>query len=148
MPIFFPPRVGGGILNLVLPGITLGAYLAPITMRLTRSRMIDTMSQDYIRTARSKGLNELKVLYKHALRNAIIPVVAIVGLQFGRLLGGAIVVETVFAWPGVASLVVKSIRNYDYPVVQAAIVTMALMIVIVNLITDVIVGILDPRIRY
>jgi ABC-type dipeptide/oligopeptide/nickel transport system permease component len=142
------PASGRGTLaHLVLPSITLGAYLAPLTMRLTRSGMLDVLTQDYIRTARAKGVGERMVLYKHALRNAAIPIVTILGIQFGRLLGGAIVTETVFAWPGVASLAVKAIRTYDYPVVQGAVVCLALLIVLVNLVTDVLITYLDPRIR-
>lgn len=142
------PASGRGTLwHLVLPAITLGAYLAPLSMRLTRSGMLDVLTQDYIRTARAKGVAERLVLFKHALRNAAIPIVTILGLQFGRLLGGAIVTETVFAWPGVASLAVKAIRTYDYPVVQGSVVLLALFIVIVNLLTDVAIAGLDPRIR-
>jgi ABC-type dipeptide/oligopeptide/nickel transport system permease component len=144
---WLPASGRGGLAHLVLPAVTLGAYLAPLTMRLTRSGMLDILSQDYIRTARAKGLRERLVLFKHALRNAAIPLVTIVGFQFGRVLGGAIVTETVFAWPGVASLAVKAIRTYDYPVVQAAVVFLALVIVVVNLLTDVVIGYLDPRIR-
>jgi peptide/nickel transport system permease protein len=98
--------------------------------------------------ARAKGLREGLVLFKHALRNASIPLVTILGFQFGRVLGGAIVTETVFAWPGVASLAVKAIRTYDYPVVQASVVLLALIIVVVNLLTDIVIAYLDPRIRY
>jgi ABC-type dipeptide/oligopeptide/nickel transport system permease component len=142
------PASGRGTLaHLVLPAITLGAYLAPLTMRLTRSEMLDVLTQDYIRTARAKGVRDAVLLGKHALRNAAIPLVTIVGLQFGRLLGGAVVTETVFAWPGVASLAVKAIRTYDYPVVQGAVVFMALLIVLVNVATDVTIAYLDPRIR-
>jgi len=144
---WLPASGRGGPAHLILPALTLGAYLAPLTMRLTRSGMLDILSQDYIRTARAKGLREALVLFKHALRNAAIPLVTIVGFQFGRVLGGAIVTETVFAWPGVASLAVKAIRTYDYPVVQAAVVFLALIIVVVNLVTDLAVGYLDPRIR-
>ena len=133
--------------HLILPAITLGAYLAPLTMRLTRSGMLDVLTQDYIRTARAKGVGERVVLFKHALRNAAIPIVTILGVQFGRLLGGAVVTETVFAWPGVASLAVKAIRTYDYPVVQGAVVLLALLIVLANLLTDIAVTWLDPRIR-
>jgi ABC-type dipeptide/oligopeptide/nickel transport system permease component len=133
--------------HLILPAITLGAYLAPLTMRLTRSGMLDVLTQDYIRTARAKGVGEWILLFKHALRNAAIPIVTILGVQFGRLLGGAIVTETVFAWPGVASLAVKAIRTYDYPVVQGAVLLLALLIVLVNLLTDLAVTYLDPRIR-
>jgi ABC-type dipeptide/oligopeptide/nickel transport system permease component len=142
------PASGRGTLaHLVLPAITLGAYLAPLTMRLTRSEMLDVLTQDYIRTARAKGVRDAVLLGKHALRNAAIPLVTIVGLQFGRLLGGAVVTESVFAWPGVASLAVKAIRTYDYPVVQGAVVFMALLIVLVNVATDVTIAYLDPRIR-
>jgi len=143
-----PPSGMGSPAHFVLPSITLATFLAPVVMRMVRSRMLDILAQDYIRTAYSKGLHDLIVLLKHALRNAIIPVVAIIGLQFGRLLGGSIVAETVFAWPGVASLVVKGIRNYDYPVVQAATITFAVIIVLVNLTTDIVVAALDPRIKY
>ena len=133
--------------HLILPAITLGAYLAPLTMRLTRSGMLDVLTQDYIRTARAKGVGERILLFKHALRNAAIPIVTILGVQFGRLLGGAIVTETVFAWPGVASLAVKAIHTYDYPVVQGSVLLLALLIVLVNLLTDIAVTYLDPRIR-
>lgn len=144
----FPASGAGTPAHLVLPAVTLGVFLAPILMRLTRSRMLEVLSLDYIRTAHAKGVHELVVLFKHGLRNAIVPVVAIIGLQFGRLLGGAIVVETVFAWPGVASLVVKSIRYYDFPVVQAAALVMSLLIVLTNLFTDILIAFLDPRIQY
>ena len=140
------PASGRGTLaHLVLPAITLGAYLAPLTMRLTRSGMLDVLTQDYIRTARAKGVGE-RVL-KHALRNAAIPIVTILGVQFGRLLGGAVVTETVFAWPGVASLAVKAINTYDYPVVQGAVVLLAFLIVLANLLADIAVTWLDPRVR-
>jgi len=142
------PASGRGTLwHLILPAITLGAYLAPLTMRLTRSGMMDVLTQDYIRTARAKGVVERVVLFKHALRNAAIPIVTILGVQFGRLLGGAVVTETVFAWPGVASLAVKAIRTYDYPVVQGAVVLLALLIVVANLLADIAITYLDPRIR-
>jgi ABC-type dipeptide/oligopeptide/nickel transport system permease component len=145
---WLPASGRGGPAHLILPALTLGAYLAPLTMRLTRSGMLDILSQDYIRTARAKGVRERWVLFKHALRNAAIPLVTILGFQFGRVLGGAIVTETVFAWPGVASLAVKAIRTYDYPVVQASVVLLALIIVVVNLLTDLVIAYLDPRIRY
>lgn len=132
--------------NLVLPAVCLSVFLAPITMRLMRSGMLDVLRADYVRTARSKGLAEAAVLLRHAIRNALIPVVAVIGLQFGQLLGGAIVTETVFAWPGVASLVVNAIRNTDYPIVQAAVMLLAGLITVINLITDAIIYTLDPRI--
>jgi ABC-type dipeptide/oligopeptide/nickel transport system permease component len=138
----------GTLRHLVLPSLTLGWFLAPVTMRLTRSGMLDVLKQDYIRTARSKGLHEGVVIFKHALKNAGISIITVVGLQFGQLMGGAVVTETVFAWPGVASLAVTSIRNSDFPVVQAAVLTLALIIVLANLCTDLLIGLFDPRIRY
>ena len=143
-----PASGRGGFLRLLMPAFTLGASLAPITMRMTRSKMLDILSADYIRTARAKGLREQIVLFRHALRNASIPIVTILGLQFGRLLGGAIVTEAVFAWPGLGSLALSAIRNFDYPLAQACILTMAFIIVIMNLGIDVLVGVLDPRIRF
>ena len=133
--------------HFLMPAFTLGAFLAPITMRLVRSGVIEIMNMDYIRTARAKGFAESIVVVKHAFRNACIPVITVLGLQFGQLLGGAIVTETVFAWPGVATLVVDSIRNQDFPVVQCAVVLLALIIVSVNFLVDMIVGLIDPRIR-
>ncbi|MBI2016054.1 MAG: ABC transporter permease [Candidatus Rokubacteria bacterium] len=133
--------------HFVMPAFTLGAFLAPITMRLVRSGLIEVLNQEYIKTARAKGLGERLVVVKHAFRNVCIPVITVLGLQFGQLLGGAIVTETVFAWPGVATLTVESIRNQDFPVVQCAVVLLALIIVAVNLCVDVIVGFVDPRIR-
>jgi ABC-type dipeptide/oligopeptide/nickel transport system permease component len=133
--------------HLVLPAITLGMFQAPITMRLVRSGMLEVLNQDYVRTARAKGLPESAVLLKHAFKNVCIPVITIVGLQFGQLLGGAIVTETVFAWPGVATKTVDAIRNQDFPVVQAGVFLLAIFIVSVNLLVDVIVGVIDPRIR-
>jgi ABC-type dipeptide/oligopeptide/nickel transport system permease component len=133
--------------NFLMPSFTLGAFLAPLTMRLVRSGVIEVMSMEYIKTARAKGVVEWMVVVKHAFRNACIPVITVLGIQFGQLLGGAIVTETVFAWPGVATLTVDSIRNQDFPVVQCAVVLLALVIVAVNFIVDIIVGLIDPRIR-
>jgi peptide/nickel transport system permease protein len=133
--------------HFLMPAFCLGAFLAPITMRLVRSGVIEVMNMEYIKTARAKGVREWLVVVKHAFRNACIPVLTVVGLQFGQLLGGAIVTETVFAWPGVATLTVESIRNQDFPVVQCAVVMLALIIVVVNLLVDVAVALIDPRIR-
>ena len=133
--------------HFLMPAFTLGAFLAPITMRLVRSGVIEIMNMDYIKTARAKGLAERMVVVKHAFRNACLPVITVLGLQFGQLLGGAIITETVFAWPGIASLTVDSIRNQDFPVVQCAVVLLALIIVAVNFVVDMIVGLIDPRIR-
>jgi peptide/nickel transport system permease protein len=131
----------------VMPAFTLGAFLAPLTMRLVRSGVIEVMNMEYIKTARAKGVGERVVVVKHAFRNACIPVITVLGIQFGQLLGGAIITETVFAWPGVATLTVDSIRNQDFPVVQCAVVLLALIIVVVNFAVDTIVGLIDPRIR-
>jgi peptide/nickel transport system permease protein len=133
--------------HFLMPSFTLGAFLAPLTMRLVRSGVIEIMNTDYIRTARAKGFGERQVVGKHAFRNACIPVITVLGLQFGQLLGGAIVTETVFAWPGVATLTVESIRNQDFPVVQCAVILLALIIVSVNFLVDMLVGFIDPRIR-
>ena len=133
--------------HFLMPAFTLGAFLAPITMRLVRSGVIEIMNMDYIKTARAKGVSERMVVVKHAFRNACLPVITVLGLQFGQLLGGAIITETVFAWPGVATLTVDSIRNQDFPVVQCAVVLLALIIVAVNFVVDMIVGLIDPRIR-
>jgi len=133
--------------HFLMPAFTLGAFLAPLTMRLVRSGTIEVLNMDYIKTARAKGVSEWLVVMKHAFRNACIPVMTVLGIQFGQLLGGAIVTETVFAWPGVATLTVDSIRNQDFPVVQCAVVLLALLIVAINFFVDVIVGLIDPRIR-
>jgi peptide/nickel transport system permease protein len=133
--------------NFVMPAFCLGAALAPITMRLVRSGVIEVMNMEFIKTARAKGLAEPTVVVKHAFRNACIPVITVLGLQFGQLLGGAIITETVFAWPGVATLTVDAIRNQDFPVVQCAVVLLALIIVAINFVVDMVVGYIDPRIR-
>src|SRR5436189_5620547 len=133
--------------HFVMPAFCLGAALAPITMRLVRSGVIEVMNMEYIKTARAKGLGERMVVVKHAFGSACIPIITVLGLQFGQLLGGAIITETVFAWPGVATLTVESIRNQDFPVVQCAVVLLALLIVTANVIVDLVVGFIDPRIR-
>jgi len=142
---WLPPSGYGSWRNLIMPAFTLGVFLAPITMRLVRSGMLDTLSQDYIRVARAKGLTERAVLARHAMKNVMIPVISVLGLQFGQLLGGAIVTETTFAWPGVASQAVSSIQNQDRPVVQAAVMILATLICLVNLGVDILVAFLDPR---
>ena len=132
---------------LILPTVVLGVFLAPVTERLVRSGMLDALTQDYVRTARAKGLSERVVLGRHAFRNTMIPVITVLGLQFGQLLGGAVITETVFAWPGVGLLAIDSIRNADFPVTQAAVVTLAIIISLVNLAVDLVVGMIDPRLR-
>lgn len=133
--------------HFLMPAFCLGAFLAPITMRLVRSGVVEVMNMEFIKTARAKGVGERMVVIKHAFRNACIPVITVLGLQFGQLLGGAIITETVFAWPGVATLTVESIRNQDFPVVQCAVVLLALLIVSINFVVDLIVALIDPRIR-
>ena len=135
------------LLHLILPAITLGSWILPVNMRLVRSGMLEVLNQDYIRTARAKGLAERKVLIKHAFKNAAIPVVTVSGMQFGALLGGAVVTETVFAWPGLGRLAVDSIRMGDYPVVQAIVVIFAVCIIVANLLADIVAAFIDPRIR-
>lgn len=143
------PATGmGSVRHMVLPSITLGMASAALMARITRSSMLDVLRQDFITTARAKGLAERVVVYKHALKNALIPVVTVLGLQFGILLGGAVLTETVFAWPGVGRLLVDAILRRDYPVVQGTVMLLALLFVVINLVVDVIYAYLDPRIHY
>lgn len=132
----------------ILPAISLGFFAAGIIARQTRSAMLDVLRQDYVRTARAKGLQERRVINQHALRNALVPVVTIVGLEFGRMLGGAILTETVFSLPGLGSFLIISISKRDYPVVQAIVLWLALAFVVINMTIDVVYATLDPRIRY
>lgn len=138
----------GGIEHLILPAVTLGTGMAAITTRLTRSSMLEVVGQNYIRTARAKGLAEKLVIRKHAFKNAMIPVVTIIGLQFAFLLEGAVIVETIFAWPGIGRLLVGSIFNRDFAVIQGCALFIAVIFVLVNLVVDVSYAYLDPRIRY
>jgi peptide/nickel transport system permease protein len=144
----FPISGRGTWLHVVLPSITLGAFSMASIARLTRSAVLETMRQDFIRTARAKGLNEASVLVRHNFKNAAIPIVTIMGLQFGTLLGGAVVTEQVFAWPGIGRLAIEAIRSRDYPIVQSAVLIVASMFVLVNFLVDLAYGWLDPRIRY
>jgi peptide/nickel transport system permease protein len=137
----------GTLLHLVLPAVTLGAALAAILTRMVRTAMMEELSSDYVRTARAKGLPESAVLFRHAFRNALIPIVTILGLQFGTLLAGAIVTETIFAWPGVGRLTVQAIQSRDYPLLQGCILLIAFSYILVNLLTDLIYALADPRIR-
>ena len=138
---------GFSIKHLILPSITLASFLIGLLVRLTRSSMLDVLQQDFVRTARAKGLREQAVIIRHALRNALIPLITVIGIQVGTLLGGAVVTETVFAWPGVGSLVVQAISQRDYPVVQAIVLLLALVFVLINYIVDITYHLLDPRIR-
>jgi ABC-type dipeptide/oligopeptide/nickel transport system permease component len=144
----FPATGGGDLLHLVLPAVTLGLGAAAILARLTRSSMLEVLRQEYVTTARAKGLLEWVVITRHALKNALIPVVTIFGLQFGQLLAGTFVVETVFARPGLGRLVIDGILNKDLPIVQGVVLVTATAYVLVNLLVDLMYGVLDPRIRY
>jgi glutathione transport system permease protein len=134
--------------NYILPSLTLGAGVAAVMARFTRSSFIDVMQEDYVRTARAKGLGESVVVAKHCLRNALIPVVTMMGLQFGFLLGGSIVVETVFNWPGLGRLLVDSVSMRDYPVIQAEVLLFSMEFILINLVVDVLYAIINPVIRY
>jgi ABC-type dipeptide/oligopeptide/nickel transport system permease component len=138
----------GTWLNLVLPGVTLAAFPLARNARLSRSSVLEVLHQEFVRTARAKGVAEFSVVYRHALRNALIPVVTIIGLQLGFLLGGSVIVETIFAWPGVGRAIVQAIGNKDFPVVQAGVTLLALSFVSVNLGVDLLYAFLNPRIRY
>lgn len=143
------PTVGAGTWkHYVLPSITLGAGVAAVMARFTRAAFIEVMQEDYVRTARAKGLSERIVVIKHTFRNALIPVVTMMGLQFGFLLGGSIVVETVFAWPGVGMLLVDAVIMRDYPVIQGLILLFSFEFILINLIVDVLYGMINPTIRY
>jgi peptide/nickel transport system permease protein len=144
----FPVSGRGGFAHLVLPAVTLGSYTAARTARLTRSELLEVLGQDFIRTARAKGLWEGIVIAKHAFRNAMVPVVTIVALEMGTLLGGAVITETIFSWPGVARLMVQSIYERDFPVVQVGVFLIGAALVALNLLVDVLYALLDPRIRY
>ncbi|MDR5693989.1 MAG: ABC transporter permease [Armatimonadota bacterium] len=145
---WFPAAGADQPSSLVLPSLTLAAFSVAFVARMTRSSMLEVLRQDYIRTAWAKGLSALVVLYRHALRNAMIPILTVIGLQFGELLGGAVLTESVFSWPGVGRLLVDSIFSRDYPVVQGIVLIFACLFALVNLLVDVLYGLIDPRIRY
>src|SRR5919197_3076474 len=142
-----PTSGRGGWEHVVMPATAIAINLMALLTRLVRSTMLEVLAEDYVRTARAKGLRELAVLGRHALRNALIPLVTVVGLQFGYILGGAVVIETVFTWPGVGLFTIQAILNRDYPVVQAAVFILATSVVLLNLLVDLAYGWLDPRIR-
>ena len=144
---WLPVSGRGGLSHLILPAATLGAALAAILTRMVRGSMIEELSSDYVRTARAKGITETAVLFRHAFPNALIPVITIVGLQFGSLLAGTIVTETIFSWPGIGRLAVQAISARDYPLLQGCILVIALSYVGVNLLTDLVYAMVDPRVR-
>ena len=152
--LFFSIKLGllpvsgaGSLAHLVLPAVTMGSALAAILTRMVRTSMLEELGQDYIRTARAKGLPERTVVYRHALRNAMLPVLTVVGLQFGALLAGAIVTETIFSWPGIGRLTIDAIGNRDYFLVQGCILAIGLTYVVVNFLTDILYSVANPRIR-
>jgi peptide/nickel transport system permease protein len=134
--------------HFVMPAVALAANSMAIQARMTRATMLDILRSDYVRAARAKGVKEHNVIYKHALRNALVPIVTILGLQFGTLLGGAVITETVFAWPGIGRLLIEAIRNRDYPIIQGAVLFITVGFVLVNLLVDILYAYLNPRIRY
>ncbi len=144
---WLPVSGRGGPLHYILPAATLGAALAAILTRMVRGSMLEELSSDYVRTARAKGLSNTAVLVRHALRNALIPIITILGLQFGTLLAGTIVTETIFSWPGIGRLTVMAISARDYPLLQGCILVIALSYVLVNLLTDMLYAFIDPRVR-
>ncbi|MBU0463656.1 MAG: ABC transporter permease [Proteobacteria bacterium] len=145
---WLPSGGRGGISNIILPAITLGLFSTAAIARFTRSSMLDVLDEDYIRTARIKGLSEHIVILKHALKNAAIPILTITSLQFGRMLSGAVITETIFSWPGVGRIAVQAIYNRDFPVVQTAVLVTSVIFVIINLLVDIMYMYLDPRIKY
>jgi len=144
---WLPVSGSGSLAHLVLPAITMGSAMAAILTRMVRTSMLEELGQDYIRTARAKGLSERTVVYRHALRNAMIPVLTVLGLQFGALLAGAIVTETIFSWPGIGRLTIQAIGNRDYYLVQGCILAIGLTYVAVNFLTDLLYSVVNPRIR-
>ena len=144
---WLPVSGSDGIRSIVLPAITLGTALAAILSRMVRSAVLEVLNEDFIRTARAKGMSEWRVILKHALGNATLPVITVLGLQLGALLGGAVITETIFSWPGIGQLTIDAIQQRDYPVVQACVLVISLVYVMVNMITDIAYGWLDPRVR-
>jgi peptide/nickel transport system permease protein len=137
-----------GLKHLIMPALALGTIPMAVVMRMTRSSMLEVMSEDYVRTARAKGVVPWRVIFKHALRNAMLPTVTVIGLQVGLLMGGAIVTETIFSWPGVGQIAYDSIYRRDYAMIQGVVLYAALLFVLVNLLVDVLYAVLDPRVRY
>ncbi len=144
----FPAGGSGGLVHFILPAVTLGASTLGIVARMTRASMIDVLNEDYIRTARAKGVKERVIVLRHALRNALLPIIAVVALQFGFVLAGSVLVETVFSFPGIGWLIVESISMRDFPVVQSSILLVTFVSVLVNLVADILYGYADPRIKY
>lgn len=144
----FPVSGRGSFMHLILPAFSLATVIAPDIARLTRSSMLEVLNQDYIRTAKSKGLNNLVVIFRHAFRNSLLPVISIVSLQVSAILAGSIITETIFSWPGMGQLLIESIMERDMAIVQAAVFVISIFVIIINLLTDIIYHLVDPRIKY
>lgn len=142
------PAISSRLEHLILPAITLGTFSLAQNARLVRSSLLEVLGLDYVKTARAKGITEFTVIISHALRNALIPVITVIGLQFGTLLGGAVITETVFAWPGIGRLLIQAIQQQDFPLAVGAVTIIALIFVVLNLLVDLTYGFLDPRVRY
>ncbi|MHB1629049.1 MAG: ABC transporter permease, partial [Bacilli bacterium] len=145
---WLPTAGWNGALSVILPSVTLGAGAVAVIARMTRSSLLEALSADYVRTARAKGISETWIFLRHALRNALIPSITVIGLEFGILLGGAVITEDVFAIPGLGRLILSAINARDYPTVEGAVLVIGLMFVLVNLVTDILYAVIDPRIRY
>ena len=145
---WFPISGGGSIKHLVLPAFAIGLTNAAITARMVRSSMLEVLKQDFVRTARSKGLFEKAVVYSHALKNALIPIISLMGLRLGWILGGSVALEIIFSIPGIGRLMVDSILARDYPVVQGAMIVLTSSIILANILADILYSVVDPRIRY
>ena len=143
-----PGAFGNAIKSLILPSIVLGTIPLAVITRMTRSSMLEVLGEDYIRTAKAKGLSYTRIVIFHALRNALIPVVTVVGLIVGQLLSGAVLTETIFSWPGIGKWIIDAISNRDYPVLQGAVLIIATIIIVVNLTIDLLYGVVNPRIRH
>jgi peptide/nickel transport system permease protein len=144
---WLPTSGGPGLRYVILPAVTIAVGVTALVTRMTRSSVLEVIREDYVRTARSKGMREIVVITRHVLRNALLPVITVIALQFGYILGGAVVVETVFAWPGLGLLAVQAINNRDYPLVQAIVLVLAIAFVLINLTVDIIYHFLDPRVK-
>jgi peptide/nickel transport system permease protein len=143
-----PSDVGDSLRHLVLPALTLGAFSSALISRLVRSALLEVLGQDYVRTARAKGLSRAPVIARHALPNAMIPVITVIGLQVGTLLGGAVLAETIFAWPGMGRMLIQAISQRDYPLVQGIVLVTALVVCVINLVVDLLYAAINPRVRY
>lgn len=147
-PVTYAGAFKGALMHLILPAIALGTIPMAVIARMTRSSMLEVLREDYVRTARAKGLSPARVIFIHTLRNALIPVLTVIGLQVGTLMGGAVLTETIFSWPGIGKWLIDAIQRRDYPVVQNGILLVALLVILVNFMVDVLYGIANPRIRH